>query len=316
MKLPVYLAAIFALAWTPNVGSAATKLPTEDEIRGIQALCGGGISERIKGDVAGKLSLWKREAQASGEGSVDRLVALLSQVPNKIDPTLWAVYTKCAVDLVSAYIKSSAVPRPPANTAPAIVLSSKSNAVSNNGSSYDYIESIDLDNHGGIIWATDLYAFINARVWLHECNAPSSSLNGIHFSSPVIHESDFIPIDSGYSWRFKQSASHIKEKFDLLARPVHDAGLCVAIKETGYFALFFRDFSDSSGSRLAMMEEGIVSPISREEFNEVSNWRHEDESQNLVIASVRSKATLTQFFAEMFSKFPKEEIINVLRNGG
>lgn len=90
---------------------AAATLPSRDEIAGVQTACGGGYSEKIVGNVSGKLDLWRRSAAADGKAAYENLVGLFSNTPTDRDVNAenYRTYTKCILDILKEYLHVSNV---------------------------------------------------------------------------------------------------------------------------------------------------------------------------------------------------------------
>jgi hypothetical protein len=90
------------------VRSAA--LPSDDEVSGIVKACAGGRFQQIEGDIEGKISIWKRNAVASGKASKEYLGAILKTVPQneQISPENYKTYTDCIINALSKYLSAAA----------------------------------------------------------------------------------------------------------------------------------------------------------------------------------------------------------------
>ncbi|WP_431203001.1 hypothetical protein ACQ86E_29705 [Bradyrhizobium betae] len=86
--------------------AVAAKLPTEDEVKGVMVVCGGGQSRSYSGDIAAKIDVWKRGASGAGTVKMDDLSAVLSTVPQgqQINEANYKQYTSCILDLMKKYI--------------------------------------------------------------------------------------------------------------------------------------------------------------------------------------------------------------------
>jgi hypothetical protein len=107
------------VTFTPRTSFSAVPLPSDDEVTGIVKACGGGRFQEIQGDIEGKISIWKRDATASGKASKGDLGAILQKVPRdaQISPENYKIYTDCILKAMSKYLNAQVTP-PPDGTRP------------------------------------------------------------------------------------------------------------------------------------------------------------------------------------------------------
>jgi hypothetical protein len=104
------VSAILFVILTVGVPSAwAAKLPTEDEVKGIQTACGGGSVKKYGGDVSAKIELWKKGAEAKGSADIEDLTALFGTIPGGPADALFQTYTKCMLDLIKEYLSKASL---------------------------------------------------------------------------------------------------------------------------------------------------------------------------------------------------------------
>jgi hypothetical protein len=126
MKRVAQLLLIGAILTWPAYAHAA-HLPTDEEVNGALKLCGGGRVGSVAGDIKGGISLWKRQAEAGGSGSISDLAGILSKVPNdkQLDPENYKEYISCVkrvLDLFSPKQEGSVgQPAPPGVTVSTII---------------------------------------------------------------------------------------------------------------------------------------------------------------------------------------------------
>ncbi|WP_154662560.1 hypothetical protein [Solimonas flava] len=110
-----------SLAWVLLVVAtssyASTALPTEEEIKGIQALCGSGSiqSASLKANLDAAIKSWKEaSANASVEVAKSNLAGYLSRVTNNQDlAPVMQVYTGCVRDTLQQFLdRESREPHP------------------------------------------------------------------------------------------------------------------------------------------------------------------------------------------------------------
>jgi hypothetical protein len=105
------LLALAAIAYFP-INSFSLSLPTEDEVRGIQALCGAGSIQSIsaKGNVDAAIKNWRNaSAGADVEVAKKNLAGFLGSI--KSDASLapvMNVYIKCVQDTLQKFIDQEA----------------------------------------------------------------------------------------------------------------------------------------------------------------------------------------------------------------
>jgi hypothetical protein len=105
------LLAFVAVAYFP-INSFALSLPTEDEVRGIQTLCGAGSIQSIsaKGNVDAAIKNWRNaSAGANIEVAKKNLAGFLGSI--KTDASLapvMTVYIKCVQDTLQKFIDQEA----------------------------------------------------------------------------------------------------------------------------------------------------------------------------------------------------------------
>jgi hypothetical protein len=95
------VAVITMLLLTPEPSHSAP-LPSDEEVSGIVKACGGGRFQQIAGDLEGRISIWKRNAEASGNASREDLSAILKTVPQnqQISPENYKTYTDCILNAI------------------------------------------------------------------------------------------------------------------------------------------------------------------------------------------------------------------------
>ncbi len=95
---------IIAVALVPFLGGVAqaADFPTEQQMRGIVFGCGGGISDRMKGEVQGRIDLWRKAAEATASGSKDLLSGILSITPTgqQISEANYKTFTQCILEAI------------------------------------------------------------------------------------------------------------------------------------------------------------------------------------------------------------------------
>jgi len=86
---------------------SAAGLPTDDEVRGIMKLCGGGAMQSVEGDIEASIKAWRRGIGASGKASYSDLSAILMamQSNGKLDKDLYIAYTACITEHVKIFIE-------------------------------------------------------------------------------------------------------------------------------------------------------------------------------------------------------------------
>jgi hypothetical protein len=87
----------------------AAKLPTEDEIKGVQTACGGGSVKQYNGDISAKIELRKKGAEAKGSADIKDLTALFGTIQNGPSDTSFQTYTKCILDLIKEYVNRASL---------------------------------------------------------------------------------------------------------------------------------------------------------------------------------------------------------------
>jgi hypothetical protein len=95
------VAVITMLLLTPEPSHSAP-LPSDEEVSGIVKACGGGRFQQIAGDLEGRISIWKRNAEASGSASREDLSAILKTVPQnqQISPENYKTFTDCILNAI------------------------------------------------------------------------------------------------------------------------------------------------------------------------------------------------------------------------
>jgi hypothetical protein len=105
-KIGGWLGLLGTLSVPATSGIAAT-LPTTDEVKGIVALCGGGITEKAQASVSGGLDLWKQKVESDGVLSISSLATILRQRSN--NDTLvekeYGKYVACTLEQIALFIK-------------------------------------------------------------------------------------------------------------------------------------------------------------------------------------------------------------------
>jgi hypothetical protein len=88
---------------------SATLLPSDEDVSGIVKACAAGRSQQFQGDLEGRISLWKRNAEVSGKISKDDLGAILKDIPNdqQISPDVYRIYTDCILNAISRFLSDA-----------------------------------------------------------------------------------------------------------------------------------------------------------------------------------------------------------------
>lgn len=103
------LISLIGISWS----NQSLALPTEEEVKGVLVVCGGGKKITFKGDIEAKLNIWKRGAEAGGEGSLSELNALFATIPEgeQVNVEAYKNYTSCVIDLMQKYILQDKLPK-------------------------------------------------------------------------------------------------------------------------------------------------------------------------------------------------------------
>lgn len=90
----------------------ASNLPSEESVKGVMVVCGGGRQQSFEGDIHAKIELWKQRASANGKASLSDLSALFATLPQgqQVSTASYATYTSCVLNLMKQYVMQDKQP--------------------------------------------------------------------------------------------------------------------------------------------------------------------------------------------------------------
>jgi hypothetical protein len=87
----------------------AAKLPTEDEIKGVERLCAGGRTYSFSAGVSAALRNWRMgSVNASANTAIESLGSVIARIPHDAtDSRIYSAYTSCVVNLIDKFLNTA-----------------------------------------------------------------------------------------------------------------------------------------------------------------------------------------------------------------